>query len=64
MDLGITGHLMPFIGVLGLIFAGLTYASVKRFPAGDATMVEIAEAIHQGAGDRVTSLRAATALKV
>jgi K(+)-stimulated pyrophosphate-energized sodium pump len=49
MELSMTGSLAPFTGILGLIFAGLTYVSVKRLPPGNATMIEIADAIHQGA---------------
>jgi K(+)-stimulated pyrophosphate-energized sodium pump len=49
MELSMTGSLAPLIGILGLIFAGLTYVSVKRLPQGNTTMIEIADAIHQGA---------------
>lgn len=49
MELSQTGSLIPLVGLLGLIFAGLTYAGVKRLPAGNTSMIEIADAIHQGA---------------
>lgn len=42
-------NLIPWIGVLGLVLAGITYLLVKRHPAGNKSMVEIAETIHEGA---------------
>ena len=39
----------PYLGVVGLVIAALIYASVKRGEAGSAQMVEIADAIHDGA---------------
>jgi len=39
----------PWIGLLGLGFAGLTYYSVTRLPEGSDRMREIAAAIHDGA---------------
>lgn len=41
--------IIPWIGVGGMIFAVTTYLYVKRFPAGNPKMVEIAESIHRGA---------------
>jgi K(+)-stimulated pyrophosphate-energized sodium pump len=49
MELSQMNSLMPSIGLLGLIFAGLAYVSVRRLSPGNATMVEIADAIHRGA---------------
>jgi len=37
------------IGLLGLAFAIGLYWMIKRYPAGNALMVEIAEAVHSGA---------------
>ena len=39
----------PFLGVLGLIFAGWLFMNVKREPVGTPKMEEIAGAIHEGA---------------
>jgi len=39
----------PVIGVLGLIFAWIIYAYVKKQPVGSKLMEEISEAIHDGA---------------
>ncbi len=39
----------PIIGVLGLIFAWIIYAYVKKQPVGTKVMEEISEAIHDGA---------------
>jgi Na+/H+-translocating membrane pyrophosphatase len=39
----------PIIGVLGLIFAWIIYAYVKKQPVGTQVMEEISEAIHDGA---------------
>jgi K(+)-stimulated pyrophosphate-energized sodium pump len=44
----LTGY-APWIGLLGLGFAGLTYYSVTRLPEGTERMQEIAAAIHDGA---------------
>ena len=44
-----TELLPPLIGLLGLLAAGVIYLIVKRYPEGDAGLVEIAETIHQGA---------------
>ncbi len=41
--------LPPFIGVLGLIAAGYTYAQVKKYPEGEGKVVEIGNQIHLGA---------------
>ncbi|MBE0479141.1 sodium-translocating pyrophosphatase, partial [Candidatus Aerophobetes bacterium] len=40
---------VPWIGIAGVIFAIASYFYVKRFPAGNETMVKIAEQIHRGA---------------
>lgn len=37
------------LGVIGLSFAGLTYWQVMRYPAGEGLMIEISNAIHEGA---------------
>ena len=37
------------VGLLGLAFAIGLYWMIKRYPAGNALMVEIAEAVHSGA---------------
>ena len=42
-------QLIPFVGVLGMLIAVITFFSVKRYPAGDEKMQEIAEKIHAGA---------------
>jgi K(+)-stimulated pyrophosphate-energized sodium pump len=39
----------PALGVLGLGFAGLTYLQVARRPPGDSLMIEISNAIGEGA---------------
>ena len=39
----------PIIGILGLIFAWIIYAYVKKQPVGTKVMEEISEAIHDGA---------------
>ena len=41
--------LPPLIGVIGLLAAGVIYLIVKRYPAGEPALQEIAETIHQGA---------------
>lgn len=41
--------LMPLIGLVGLVFAALTYRQVLRQPAGDGLMTDISNAIHDGA---------------
>ncbi|MEM9057873.1 MAG: sodium/proton-translocating pyrophosphatase, partial [Pseudomonadota bacterium] len=41
--------LPPVMGGIGLIAAFVLYALVKRYPAGEGAVEEIAEAIHQGA---------------
>jgi len=40
---------VPWIGVLGFIFALLTYFAVRRYPAGSEKMQKISGAIHLGA---------------
>jgi len=42
-------YLMPFISVLGLLFAGWTYLQIKKKPEGTERMREIADQIHLGA---------------
>jgi len=42
-------QIVPWLGVFGLLIAGLTYFAVKRHPPGNEKMVEIAETIHKGA---------------
>jgi K(+)-stimulated pyrophosphate-energized sodium pump len=37
------------LGFMGLAFAGFTYIQVVRQPAGDGLMIEISNAIHEGA---------------
>ncbi len=40
---------LPGIGLVGLLFAAITYVSVRRLPPGNRQMQEIAEIIHLGA---------------
>ena len=42
-------NLAPGIAVLGLVIAGVIYASIKKQPEGNDTMKEIATLIHDGA---------------
>jgi len=39
----------PILGIVGLLCAGLIYAYIKKQSAGSEQMVELAEAIHDGA---------------
>ena len=39
----------PLLGVIGLVTAGFIYMGVKRMPAGNEVMQEIADNIHMGA---------------
>ena len=39
----------PFVGLGGLLCSLLIYFYIKKAPAGNPEMVEIAEAIHEGA---------------
>ncbi len=39
----------PLIGLIGLLAAGIIYLIVKRYPAGEESLQEIAETIHHGA---------------
>ena len=39
----------PALGVMGLIIALILYGIVKKWPAGEGKVVEIGEAIHEGA---------------
>ena len=41
--------LAPFLGVLGLVFAGFLYMFTKKQPVGTPKMEEIAKLIHEGA---------------
>ena len=41
--------LFPLVGLVGLVCAGWIYLSIKRIAVDDERMVEISEAIHQGA---------------
>jgi len=44
--------IIPFsfiLGLIGLLFAILLYLLVKRYPRGNALMIEISEAVHSGA---------------
>jgi len=40
---------IPWIGVVGMVIALVTYLYIKTLPGGNKEMVEIAEAIHRGA---------------
>ena len=40
---------IPWIGVVGMVIALVTYLYVKTLPGGNKKMMEIAEAIHRGA---------------
>ena len=42
-------HVAPVLGVLGLLVAWMIYVIIKRQPAGNSVMQEIAEAIYRGA---------------
>ena len=39
----------PVFGIVGLITAALIYFYIKRQPSGTKVMIEISEAIHEGA---------------
>ena len=39
----------PMLGILGLVIAGLIYAYIRNQSPGNELMVEISEAIHEGA---------------
>ncbi|MEL7399584.1 MAG: sodium/proton-translocating pyrophosphatase, partial [Pseudomonadota bacterium] len=41
--------LPPVLGVFGLIAAFVIYGIVKKYPAGEGAVTEIADAIHEGA---------------
>ncbi|MBR9909543.1 MAG: sodium-translocating pyrophosphatase [Gammaproteobacteria bacterium] len=41
--------LPPVLGVVGLLVAAVIYGVVKRYPAGEGLVTEIAAAIHEGA---------------
>ncbi len=47
--MGNIASLAPLFGVVGLVFAGIIYMYVKKQPAGSKKMIEIADAIHDGA---------------
>lgn len=42
-------YLPPVVGLVGLVFAGLLYLSIRRIEVANPLMVEISEAIHRGA---------------
>jgi len=42
-------YLPPLLGIVGLLAAFVVYRLVKRYPAGEGKVAEIAEAIHSGA---------------
>ncbi len=42
-------YLFPLLGLIGLVLAGAMYSSIKRIKVTNELMVEISEAIHQGA---------------
>ena len=44
-----TTGLSPFSELSGLLFAGLIYASIKKVKVSNQKMVEISDAIHDGA---------------
>ena len=39
----------PLIGAIGLLVAVIIYGIVRRYDAGSAALVKIADAIHEGA---------------
>lgn len=41
--------IIPFVGLIGLLYALFCYYSLSQYPAGDATMQNIASQIHKGA---------------
>ena len=49
MDIEIWTSAAPFMGLGGLLCSLLLYSYIKRSPAGTPEMVEISEAIHEGA---------------
>jgi len=49
MDTAALTYYAPWIGLLGLGFAGITYYNVIRLPEGTERMQEVADAIHDGA---------------
>ena len=49
MDLINLSQYSFFAGLLGLLFATGVYFLVKKYPRGNKSMVEIADAIHSGA---------------
>jgi K(+)-stimulated pyrophosphate-energized sodium pump len=40
---------LPLVGLVGLLFAGLTYRSIKKVAVSNPKMVEISDSIHDGA---------------
>jgi len=40
---------LPLVGLIGLLFAGLIYRSIKKVAVSDSKMVEISDSIHDGA---------------
>ncbi len=49
MDFSSINYVAPVLGLVGLLFAMVIYVSLKKEPAGNAKMVEISDAIHEGA---------------
>ncbi|PLX39905.1 MAG: sodium-translocating pyrophosphatase [Deltaproteobacteria bacterium] len=49
MNLDNWTNLAPFIGIVGLAAAAVIYAAITKLSAGNEKMVEISEAIHEGA---------------
>jgi K(+)-stimulated pyrophosphate-energized sodium pump len=41
--------MFPVLGIIGLVFAGLIYVSIKRIKVANELMVELSDAIHSGA---------------
>jgi K(+)-stimulated pyrophosphate-energized sodium pump len=41
--------IVPFVGLLGMVFAVVTYVYIKHFPPGNKVMIKIAQAVHDGA---------------
>ena len=39
----------PYLGLAGLFFALVIYQFIKRQPAGSEKMIEISDAVHEGA---------------
>ena len=39
----------PLLGITGLVIANYIYKLVKKYPEGDANVIKIGDAIHEGA---------------